>query len=154
RDRGAASPRGSPPTVFRLSWLGSRPSSISGLEEMPGKANYLRGSNPSKWRAGVSTYRKLKYEDLYPGVDLVFYGNSSRLEYDFILAPGVDPSVVRLRVEGADRLEINDHGDLLLTIAGRRVRQKAPQVYQRLNGQARQVAASYALVGSNELAFR
>ena len=150
----AVSPRGTVPRAIRLSWLGARPASITGLEEMAGKANYLKGSDPAKWRTGISTYRKLKYEQLYPGVDLVFYGNPSRLEYDFILAPGVDPTVLRLGVEGADRVELNDRGELLLTIAGRLVKQEPPRVYQRLNGEARHVDGAYALVGSNELAFR
>lgn len=150
----AASARGAAPRVIRLSWLGAKLASIAGLEEMAGKANYLRGSDPAKWRAGISTYRKLKYEHLYPGVDLVFYGNPSRLEYDFVLAPGADPSVLRLGVEGADRVEINDRGELLLSVAGRLVKQEPPRVYQRLNGEARYVDGAYALVGSNELAFR
>jgi hypothetical protein len=140
--------------VVRINWLGAMPASIAGVEELAGKANYLMGGDPSKWHAGISTYRKVKYEQLYPGVDLLFYGNPRQLEYDFILAPGADPSILRLGVQGADRLEIDGRGDLLLSVADRVVKQARPHVYQRLNGRTREVSGAYALVGTNELAFQ
>jgi hypothetical protein len=77
--------------------LGSNPHRrVEGLDPLPGKSNYFVGNNPAKWHADIPTYAKVKYRDVYPGVDLVYYGNQGRLEYDLVLSPGTDPNVIRL----------------------------------------------------------
>jgi hypothetical protein len=79
-------------TTVRMKLIGANPQPpVAGLEELPGKVNYFIGNDPTKWRTNVPTYTKVKYEDVYPGVDLVYYGNQRQLEYDFVVAPGADP---------------------------------------------------------------
>ena len=91
---------------------------VLGQQELPAKVNYFVGIDASQWRSNVPTYAGVEYQDVYPGVDLVYYGNQQQLEYDFIVAPGVDPSVIRLGFTGADTLEIDAQGDLVLQMAG------------------------------------
>src|SRR5437764_3759849 len=80
---------------------------VTALDELPGKSNYFIGNDPKKWRTGVLTYGKVKYEGVYPGIDLVYYGNQRQLEYDFVVAPGADPKAITLAV-GAG-LSPHDH---------------------------------------------
>src|SRR5206468_2502677 len=103
---------------------------VSGMEELPGKSNYFRGSDPRKWRTNVPTYAKVKYAGVYPGVDLVYYGNQGQLEYDFIVAPGAKPSAIALSLQGAERVKVDAQGDLVVDISGEVVRFHKPIVYQ------------------------
>ena len=108
-----------PPTVVLMKLVGanSHPE-VSGLEELPGKSNYFLGSDPDKWRTNVPHYAKVYYEDVYPGVDLVYYGNQHQLEYDLVVAPGADPNAITLRFEGVEKLRIDAQGDLVLDTSG------------------------------------
>src|SRR5579862_1257271 len=104
---------------------------LSGTDPLTGTVNYFIGNNPAKWRTDVATYQKVRYEQVYPGIDLVFYGNQRQLEYDFVLAPGADPDAIRLAVEGADRISVDaSSGDLVLRAAGQEIRFRRPVVYQ------------------------
>src|SRR5438045_4244583 len=89
-------------------------SRVTGLEELPGKSNYFIGNNPKLWRTNVSQYARVKYEGIYPGVDVVYYGNQQQLEYDFVISPGANPRSIRLTYEGASHVRIDENGDLLL----------------------------------------
>jgi hypothetical protein len=101
------------------------------LEELPGKSNYFIGNDPKKWRTGVPTYAKVKYQSVYPGVDLVYYGNQRQLEYDFVVAPGADAKAIRLKFDGAEKLSVDGAtGDLVLKAGGGEVRFRKPTVYQ------------------------
>jgi hypothetical protein len=120
--------------VVRLRLEGVKPDAeVSGREELPGKANYFLGNDPKKWRTNVPTYAMVRYHDVYPGVDLEYYGNrGGQLEFDFIVAPGADPSVIALDV-GALReppLRIDRDGDLVISAKGSEVRFHKPEVYQ------------------------
>ena len=86
--------------VIRLRLVGAKPDAeVTGREELPGKVNYFIGNDPKKWRTNVPTYAKVRYQDVYPGVDLEYYGNQGgQLEYDFIVAPGADPGAITLDV--------------------------------------------------------
>ncbi|OFX21373.1 MAG: hypothetical protein A2V77_07865 [Anaeromyxobacter sp. RBG_16_69_14] len=133
-----------------------------GLEALPGTANYFLGDDPSRWRTDVPTYAKVKFPDVYPGVDLVFHGKQRQLEYDFVVAPGADPGSIRVAFDGADQLRVNEDGDLVLTIAGRELVQRRPLAYEEdggvrrplTSGARREVGASYVIVGKGEVAFR
>jgi hypothetical protein len=103
---------------------------VEGLEELPGKSNYFIGNDPAKWRTNVSNYAKVEYQAIYPGVDLVYYGNQGQLEHDFIVAPGVDPKTIQLGFQGTEKLRIDAQGDLVLRIRGGEVRLQKPIVYQ------------------------
>ena len=123
-----------------------------GEEALPGVVNYLIGNQPSAWLKNIPTYSRVRYRQLYPGVDVVYYVNDGRLEYDVLLARGADPSRIRLRVEGAEGLRVDDAGDLVIATAGGELRQHRPIVYQESNGERRQVAGRYQLRG-NEVRF-
>ncbi len=107
-----------PAKVVRLKLLDSNPAAtVEGVEELPGKSNYFTGNDPSKWRTNVPSYAKAKLRNVYPGVDLVYYGNGRQMEYDFVVAPGADPRAIRFQVEGAARNVVGPGGDLTLDAA-------------------------------------
>lgn len=132
--------------VIRMRFVGSNPTPrIGGLDEQPTKVNYFVGNDPAKWHRNISTYRTVKYGSVYPGIDLVFYGNPrGRLEYDFIVAPAADPNQIRLSVEGADNLVLDSHGNLIMEMMGGELRLLKPNVYQLVNGEERAVIANYS----------
>jgi len=133
-------------TLLRMKLVGanSRPS-VSGLAEQPGKVNYFIGDDPKQWRTNVPTYAKVKYESVYPGVDLVYYGDGRQLEYDFVVAPGSDPKVIALAFEGADNLEVDAQGDVVLAVNGGELRLRKPLVYQEVDGRRTPIAGNYML---------
>jgi hypothetical protein len=89
-------------SMLRMSLVGANPSPVvTSSDELPGKSNYFLGSDPKKWRTGVSNYAKVQYRNVYPGVDLVYYGNRGQLEHDFVVAPGGDPSTIAIQFRGA-----------------------------------------------------
>jgi len=97
-------------TVIRMQLQGANPApAIAANEPLPGRSNYFIGSNPDKWVTDVPSYGRVKYSGIYPGVDLEFYGNQRHLEYDFTIAPGADPKVISLKIDGAQKLAINSH---------------------------------------------
>src|SRR5206468_3596899 len=97
-----------------------------GQEEKPGKINYLLGNDPAQWHPGLSTFGRVRVQGIYPGVDLVYYGNQRRLEYDFTIAPRADPRAIAIHFEGADKITINDQGELVLRLGGDEIRQPRP----------------------------
>lgn len=134
------------PATLRLSLAGANKTPASSAEvPLAGRSNYFRGSNPEEWTTHVNRYAKVRYHDVYPGIDLVYYGNQRQLEYDFVVAPGVDPSVIRLEIAGADQARIDTNGDLVIDIAGRKVVQHKPVVYQHIAGERISVTGDYIL---------
>ena len=92
---------------------------VRGEEQLPGTINYFTGGDAAKWQRDVSSYAKVRYRDIYPGIDIVYYGNQRELEYDFVLAPGADPGVITLAFAGAQKMNVSENGDLVLR-TGRR----------------------------------
>jgi hypothetical protein len=115
-------------------------------------SNYLIGADRSRWHTDVPNYAQLRYRNLYPGIDWVLYGNPQQLEYDFVVAPGADPSRIALDVQGAGRLALDDAGDLLLTVKDHTLRQHKPVIYQTVDGQKKVVEGRYRLKGK-QIAF-
>jgi beta-propeller repeat-containing protein len=141
---------------LRLKLEGGNPAvKLTGTDPLPGAVNYIIGKDPAKWRTNVATYAKVRYEQVYPGIDLVFYGNRQQLEYDFVLAPGAAPDAIRLAVEGADRTSVDERtGDLVLAAAGQEIRFHRPVVYQPETGEAaRQEVAGRFHVNQNQVTF-
>ncbi|MGI8784554.1 MAG: SBBP repeat-containing protein [Acidobacteriota bacterium] len=124
------------------------------MEELPGKANYFVGNDRSRWVTGAPTYSKVKYGNIHPGIDMIFYGRGRELEYDFILAPGSDIDRIRLLFRDADQLRIDASGDLIVEVAGRTVVSRRPLVYQDVEGKRRNFAGSYVLLGKKRVGFR
>src|SRR5579884_1676452 len=142
-------------TALRMKLAEANPHpKISGEEELPGKSHYFVGRDPSKWRTDIPTYAKVRYREVYPGIDLIYYGNQRQLEYDFVVAPGADPKRIELQFEGADRLLINEQGDLLLKIKGEEIQFLKPRLYQEVNGIRREVLGRYVLRGKNRIGFQ
>ncbi len=130
--------------VLRMKLIGADPNPrVAGVEELPGKSNYFIGKDPSKWRTHVPTYAKVKYEEVYPGVDLVYYGNQRQLEYDFVVAPGVDPNKIIFSFDGAEKIEIDDKGDLVLLSDGSEIRMKRPYIYQEIDGKRVEIQGNF-----------
>jgi len=142
------------PGVVRMRWIGAQAASIDGQARLPGQANYLLGRDASQWRTGISTWARVKYSDLYPGIDLVYYGNQQKLEYDLIVAPGADTGAIRLALEGASRVAIGEGGGLVFDVGGKTLTQDPPRVYQEVDGRRREVKGDYVLVAEREVAFR
>ncbi len=141
--------------VVRLQIVGGNSeAAVSGLAPQPGEINYLLGNDPDKWHTGITPYGKVKYEEVYPGIDLVYYGTSqSQLEYDFIVAPGVDPSIIRLRFEGAENQHLDADGNLVLATSGGEVVFRAPVVYQGGEHERSIVEGRYDLAADGTLTF-
>ncbi len=120
---------------------------------MAAKAHRLLGGDPAQWRHALPLFEAIAFEDVYKGIEVVYYGAHAQLEYDFVVAPGADPGLVRLRFTGVDRLAVDTNGDLILSLEGARVRHRAPDAFQEVEGQRRRVPASYSLVSENEVQF-
>src|SRR5258706_1049861 len=141
--------------ALRMSLVGAaREPVVTGLDELPGKANYFVGKDRSKWRTNVPTYAKVQYRNVYPGIDLVYYGNQRQLEYDFVVAPGADPKKIVLGFKGAKKLQIDAQGELVLHASGGDIRQHKPVVYQDIDGVRHEFAGSYVRKGANRVGFK
>jgi uncharacterized protein (TIGR03437 family) len=138
--------------VLRMRLMGANPApDVAGLEKLPGKVNYFTGNDPTKWRTNIPTYARVQYRAVYPGVDLVYYGNQQQLEYDFVVAPGASPKSIRLAIQGADKLDLDERGDLVLHARGGEVRLRKPVVYQETAGVRNEIAGGYTLQGEHQV---
>jgi hypothetical protein len=141
-------------STLRMRLDGSNPSAqITGQDRTATQINYFLGNDPKKWQTDVPAYSKVKYAGIYPGVDLMFYGNRRELEYDFVLAPDADPKSIALNVEGARKIHLDAHGNLLLDVPGGEVKFKKPDVYQDSNGTRREIAGNYSITNRHEVRF-
>src|SRR5438093_5070067 len=141
-------------TVLRMRLVGANPApEVAGVGELPGKSNYFLGNDPKKWRTNVPTYAKVEYQDVYPGVNLVYYGNQRQLEHDFLVSPGADPKAITLAFEGVDGVAIDALGDLVLRADGGEVRLRKPFVYQDHDGQRAVIPTRYVLTAERHVAF-
>jgi len=132
--------------VLRVKMIGASQSArAAGFEKLPGLSNYFIGNDPARWRNNIPQYARVRFANIYPGVDVVFYGNQGRLEYDFVLSPGADASRVQLTYEGVDAIRIDRNGDLILGTSFGEIRQHKPNLYQELADGRSKVEASYVL---------
>jgi uncharacterized protein (TIGR03437 family) len=139
--------------TLRMGLIGANPNArAEGLAPQPGVVSYFIGNDPAKWRTGIPTYGKVNYAQVYPGVDLVFYGNQRQLEYDFVVAPGADASHIAWRIAGA-RAGVDADGNLKLRTPNGPAGFKRPVVYQLDGDTKTSVEASFAVAG-NEIRFR
>jgi uncharacterized protein (TIGR03437 family) len=152
---------------MRLSGASNNASAPEGQEQLPGTANYLVGNDRDKWHTNVPTYAKVRYRNVYPGVDLLYYGTEGgrsqdggnqdgkqqQLEYDFVVTPGADPNAIRLGFSGAKGLRLDRAGNLIVTIPGGAIAFQKPLVYQTVNGRRRVVQGGFRLA-KHTIAFR
>ena len=141
-------------SALRIHLDGANPAAeIAGTKLLPGKVNYFIGNDPQKWRTDIPTYEAVRYQGVYPGVDLLFYGREQRLEYDFIVAPGADAGTIALSTIGARNLEINSRGDLLMNVGGGKVTLHKPSIYQEVHGERREIAGNYVIANDHRIRF-
>lgn len=141
-----------------MEWLNASPAaSAEGDARIAGNSNYFIGQDPSHWRSSVPNYQRVKLNHLYPGVDLVYYGNHDQLEYDLTVAPGADPGVIRLHIDGAKHVRLDKAtGDVIVRDAvGSEMRLRKPLVYQGPANQKTEhaVAGHYILSERNTVSF-
>lgn len=133
-------------SVLRLILLGANAHPVvSGQQKLPGIVNYFLSNDPKKWRTHVPTFSRVAYSQVYPGIDMVYYGNQQQLEYDWVLAPGADVHQIKLEVKGAEKATLTEYGDLLLHTACGDVVEHAPVVYQKVGGERRSVKGRLVL---------
>jgi hypothetical protein len=143
------------PAVLRMHLAGANQlPQLIGMDLMPTEVNYFKGSDPEKWQTGIPIYKKIKYESVYPGVDLIYYGSQEQLEYDFLVAPGAHPSRISFYLEGADQIELDATGELIAHFQDGQVHLQRPLIYQEFDGEQKLVPGGYKLIGPDHVAFQ
>jgi hypothetical protein len=132
---------------------GNASARLQALDRLPGISSYFRGNDPAKWITGIPNFAKVRAAAVYPGIDLIYYGNQSQLEYDFVLAPGADPASIRLRFDGVASLRIDAGGNLVLSTPAGEITQEKPVVYQTIGGERKPVAGRFVIDGRNAISF-
>ncbi len=141
-------------SALRIRLDGASPAErISGLNLLPGKSNYLIGNDPNKWHKDIPNYARVEYHEVYPGINLAYYGTQRALEFDFIVAPGHDPGVISVSYEGADSIELDRNGDLAIHLNGEIIYQRSPVIYQQANGERQTVTGRYVMKGARRVGF-
>jgi len=126
---------------------GNRKVVFEPLDEEVGKSNYFIGNDPSEWRTHVAQYAKVRLKEVYPGVDMVYYGNQGKLEYDFVVKPGADPNVIQVALEGSKNFTVDRRGNLVLRTEDDEISFRAPVAYQERNGERVPILAGFEIQG-------
>lgn len=136
---------------FSLQFMGAnRRAAVEPSELLPGCTHYFIGRDSRKWRTNVPQYGRVRYRDVYPGIDVVYYGVSGSLEYDFIVKPGADPRRIRIAISGAGAVR-TEGGDLVIEAAGRWLRHARPRIYQETPQGRVEIAGRYAIDGAGHV---
>ena len=150
----AARAQKSAAVTLAVNLVGGNPNpQVVGEAPLPTKVNYFIGRDPKKWHTNVPTFAKVRYQDVYPGVDLVYYGNNRSMEYDFDLAPGADATRIQFAVKGADAMNLDSTGNLVLTKGGTKLRFETPTLYQEVNGIRARVPGAFVLRDDTHVGF-
>jgi len=138
----------------RMQIVGANPGAqVSGDSPLVGQVNYLVGNQPAHWQSGVTTFAKVRVENIYAGINVVYYGNGRQLEYDFDLAPGTNPQTIALRFDGAEKISVNSQGELVVSLNGGEVIQHQPVVYQEVGGTRHEISGGYKLLDAHTATF-
>ena len=138
----------------RMSFLGANPSPVlTPLDQQAGTINHLIGNDDSRWRTGIARFGKVRYDDLYPAIDLLYYPAGEAIEYDLVVSPGGSVESIRMCWDGTDTIAISGEGDLVVTVAGREIVMVRPSVYQQIAGRRVTLAGRYRLRSQTEVAF-
>jgi Beta-propeller repeat len=142
------------PVTVRMQFVGANAQAqIRGDAALPGKINYLTGNDPAQWRTGVETFARVSIGELYPGINLVYYGNQQQLEYDFMIAPGANPDAIAIHFAGVDKISVGTRGELILSLVDGEIRQPDPVIYQTINGVRKGIEGGYRIVDTHTVAF-
>jgi len=140
--------------VLVMRVVGANPApKISGIDELPGKSSYFLGTDPKKWYTNIPNFGEVQYENIYPGIDLVYHGIRGQLEYDFAVHPGAAPQVIRIEFTGANRITVSSKGELVLQAETGQVCFHKPVAYQQDSGNKRFIDARYLLIGKDQVSF-
>jgi Beta-propeller repeat len=151
---GAPVAKEKPPAVVRMRLVGENSSAqITAANQLPGKSNYYLGNDPTKWQTNVSQYARVAYKNIYPGIDLAYYGEQSKLEFDFIIAPESNAVPIDFAFSGAKQLATDASGNLIVSSAAGDVVLHKPVAYQQQNGSRQTVEARFVLKGKNQVSF-
>ncbi len=131
----------------------SRSAKMIGAKRLTTKVHYYRGLDSSQWLTDVPAWARVEVSQVYPGIDLVWYGRDGELEHDFRVAPGADPSRIRLRFEGAREVRLNADGEVAVSVAGSELRLHPPVLYEETGRGHRRVAGRFVLLGAREIGF-
>ncbi len=126
---------------------------MAGGEELPGKINYLVGNEPAHWQTGVAIFARVQVSQVYPGINLTYYGNQRQLEYDFNVSAGSNPGTIRIHFDGSDRISINPAGELVLNLGDGEIHQPLPLIYQSIHGQRVKIAGGYKMIDVHTVTF-
>jgi uncharacterized protein (TIGR03437 family) len=141
-------------STLSVKLLGSNSrASMEGVDPLPGKSNYFIGKNPKNWRSNITNYAKVRYRNVYRGVDLVYYRNGSQLEYDFVVTAGADPGAITLTFPGARNVSVDKAGDLVLATDSGKIVQRKPRMWQQVGDTKKEIEARYAVRSKNEVGF-
>jgi hypothetical protein len=141
--------------MFRFAFDNASPNfQLQALEPQAGVTNYYIGKDPAKWRLGVKSFAKLRAPGVYPGVDVVYYGDHRQLEFDFVIAPKADPGVIALSFAGMDKLYKSASGDLVAELGSKSVHFVKPYAYQKVGGISKAVDADYEVAGNGKVQLR
>src|SRR5580658_663237 len=141
--------------VVRMQFAGANsPAKVAASGQLPGKANYFVGNDPSKWHSDVARYARVSYEDVYPGVNLAFHGVERQLEFDFVVAPNANPTPIGFHFTGAKQMSTDDSGNLVLSSAAGNVLLHKPVAYQEQNGTRQNVDAQFVLSANHQVSFK
>ncbi len=137
--------------LIKLTFLNANPNpEIIAADQQEGKVNYFIGKDPEKWRTNIPTYKAVVYKEVYPGIDIKFYGNNRQMEYDIIIKPGADPSKVQLAYDGIEGLRITENGDLEISLhSSSTLTQKSPIIYQEIDGKRIEVEGRFKILGNH-----
>jgi len=140
-------------SVVKMSFEGSTPGQVIGAELLPGTANFFLGNDSSKWVTDIPTYGSIKYQSLYPGIDLVFRGTEGNLKHELLLKPEADPAKIVLAYSGQDNLSLDKDGSILIRTAEGNLTDSAPICYQDINGSRVTVEGSYRRIDDKRIGF-
>ena len=145
-----------PPSIVRLQLIGANTAAqAKGVDPLPGKSNYFIGNDPKKWHTDVPNYAKVRYHDVYPGIDLLYYGNQEgKVEHDFVVSPGADPNAIAIALGDSAPSAPDNNGDLTLRTGNGDLTLRAPIAYQTIGGQRKIVPATYVLAANNQVKFQ
>lgn len=155
RHSDASSMPGQPPhNPIRMRFVEASPDTIAiGGDQLPGKVSYFRGADPATHLIDIENFARVQYAAIYPGIDVIYYGNQRQLEYDLIVGPGADPGRIKLAVEGADHIGIDEDGNLLLRAGTDELTFRKPVIYQKSEDDKRVIEGRYIRLADSEIGF-
>jgi hypothetical protein len=143
-----------PTGAVRTEWIGANPNPAMSVEkELPGRVNYLTGSDPARWHTNLPTFSRVRYGGIFPGVDAVFYGKDGEIEYDLEAGPGADVHKIRFALTGAESVRLSQNGDLVLQFKNGEARQRRPRVYQAVAGKRHWLSARYVIYPDSTIGY-